>query len=127
MTFNNQKQLSQFEDDLFNLALLGLLEIEGRALVQEDEQLRKSGGYDDIPAAPKSELAKIERMLRRQQIKKKVTTDRAGLYKNCCLLYGVLDRRRSGVCDFRRGQGDAVPAHCGAIREILCDRAGLEC
>lgn len=73
MTFNNQKQLSQFEDDLFNLALLGLLEIEGRALVQEDERLRKSGGYDDIPEAPKSELAKIERMLRRQQIKKKVT------------------------------------------------------
>lgn len=69
MTFNNQKQLSQFEDDLFNLALLGLLEIEGRALVQEDERLRKSGGYDDIPEAPKSELAKIERMLRRQQIK----------------------------------------------------------
>lgn len=72
MIYSNQKQLSQLEDDVFKLALLGLLEIEGRSLVLEDEQLRESGGYDDIPAPKKSELAKIERMLRRQKIKRKI-------------------------------------------------------
>lgn len=69
MIYNNQKQLLQCENDLFDLALLGLLEIEGRALALEDKRLRESGEYETIPAPPKSELQKIEKMIKSRKRK----------------------------------------------------------
>lgn len=72
MIYNNQKQLLQCENDLFDLALLGLLEIEGRALALEDKRLRESGEYETIPAPPKSELQKIEKMIKKQETKNRI-------------------------------------------------------
>lgn len=72
MIYNSQKQLLQCENDLFDLALLGLLEIEGRALALEDKRLRESGEYETIPAPPKSELQKIEKMIKKQETKNRI-------------------------------------------------------
>ena len=41
MMYNNQQQLHQFEEEMFHTALLGLLEIEGRRLMLENEHLKK--------------------------------------------------------------------------------------
>lgn len=72
MTYSSQEQLIKFEDELFNLALLGLLEIEGKALWKEDQMLREQGVYDDFPNLADHEVAKIEKMLRKQERKNKV-------------------------------------------------------
>ena len=45
MIYNNEQQLLKVEDELFNLALLGLLEIEGRKLIEEKEQMVNWGYY----------------------------------------------------------------------------------
>lgn len=72
MTYSSQEQLIKFEDELFNLALLGLLEIEGKALWEEDQMLREQGVYDGFPNLADHEVAKIEKMLRKQERKNKV-------------------------------------------------------
>lgn len=64
MIYNNEQQLLKVEDELFNLALLGLLEIEGRKLIEEKEQMVQRGEYASPPADQlrRIENLKIERM-----------------------------------------------------------------
>ena len=67
MIYNNEQQLLKVEDELFNLALLGLLEIEGRKLIEEKEQMVQRGEYASPPA---DQLRRIEKMIRRGERKK---------------------------------------------------------
>lgn len=69
MIYNNEQQLLKVEDELFNLALLGLLEIEGRKLIEEKEQMVQRGEYASPPAA---QVNRIEKMIRRSKRKKAV-------------------------------------------------------
>lgn len=67
MIYNNEQQLLKVEDELFNLALLGLLEIEGRKLIEEKEQMVQRGEYASPPAG---QLRRIEKMIRQGERKK---------------------------------------------------------
>lgn len=67
MIYNNEQQLLKVEDELFNLALLGLLEIEGRKLIEEKEQMVQRGEYASPPA---DQLRRIEKMIRQGERKK---------------------------------------------------------
>lgn len=69
MIYNNEQQLLKLEDELFNLALLGLLEIEGKKLITEYKQLEEMGESVSPPAA---QVNRIEKMIRRSKRKKAV-------------------------------------------------------
>ena len=67
MIYNNEQQLLKLEDELFDLALLGLLEIEGRKLMEERDQLVQRGEY---PSPPADQVRRIEKMIRSSERKK---------------------------------------------------------
>ena len=69
MIYNSKQQLLKFEDELFNTALLGLLELEGRRLMEENEQLKADGLYQE----PSTEqIQKIDRMIRNSKRKNRM-------------------------------------------------------
>ena len=59
----NQQQLFCLEEELFHTALLGLLELEGRQLMRENQQLQSQSQHDGSAAR----LRKLEKQARRRQ------------------------------------------------------------
>ena len=64
MTYRNDRQLLQLEEEVFQTALLGLLELEGRRLMRESEQLQRQGLSS--PPPPEGVRA-VERQIRRHE------------------------------------------------------------
>ena len=59
----NRQQLLRLEEELFDTALLGLLELEGRRLMEENRQLSSDPGNDGKVAR----LRKLEKRARQRQ------------------------------------------------------------
>lgn len=64
MIYNNEEQKRRFEDELFNTALLGLLEIEGRELIEENEHLYAEA-KQQVPSD--AQIRQIRRMFQQHQ------------------------------------------------------------